>query len=117
MLYYTKIAALVAIVVLMTIALCSADIQVVRTQFVKNKVLVTSYATKQHISKLNCVQWCSRERQLGKCKIAGYNKYAKACNLSMDNPDDALDVDDEMTGILVIEQVEGDTVSPEAVVV
>ena len=110
MLYYTEKAATVAIVVLMTIALCSTDIQEVRTQFVKNKVLSTSYATKQHISKLNCVQWCSRDRQMGKCKIAGYNKYSKMCSLSMDNPEDALDVADEMTGIFVIEQQEGDTV-------
>jgi len=102
MLFYTKKAVTVAVVILMTIALCSADIQEVRTEFVKNKVLSSSYATKQHISKLNCVQWCSRDRQVGKCKTAGYNKYSKSCSLSMDNLEDVLDIDDEMTGVFFI---------------
>jgi len=102
MLFYTKTAATVAVVILMTIALCSADIQAVRTEFVKNKVLSSSYATKQPISKLNCVQWCSRDRQVGKCKTAGYNKYSKECKLSMDNQEDLMDVADEMTGVFVL---------------
>jgi len=101
-------ATTVAVVILMTIALCSADIQEVSTQFITNKVLSTSYATKQHISKLNCVEWCSRDRKMGRCKMAGYNKYSKLCSLSMDNPEDALDVTDEMTGVFVIEQVAGE---------
>ena len=100
-------ATTVAVVILMTIALCSADIQEVNTQFKTNKVLSTSYATKQHISKLNCVQWCSRERKIGKCKIAGYNKHAKECSLSMDNIEDTLDIANEMTGIYVIGEAEG----------
>ena len=103
MLFYTKKAATVAVVILMTIALCSADIQELRTEFVKSKVLSTSYATKQHISKLNCVQWCSRDRQVGKCKTAGYNKYSKECKLSMDHPDDLMDVADEMSGVFVLD--------------
>ena len=109
MLFYTKNAVTVVIVILMTIALCLADIQEVRTQFVKNKVLSSSYATKQNISKLKCVQWCSRDRQMGKCKISGYNKYAKTCSLSMDNKEDLIDVADEMIGVYVMEQAAGDT--------
>jgi len=54
--FYTKKAVTVAVVILMTIALCSSDIQEVKTQFLKNKVFTMSYATKQHISKLICVQ-------------------------------------------------------------
>jgi len=102
MLFYTKQAATIAVVILMTIALCSADIQEVKTQFMKNKVLSTSYATKEHISKLNCVQWCSKDRKIGKCKIAGYNKYAKSCSLSMDNPEDLMDTADESSGVFYI---------------
>ena len=105
MFFYNEKAATGAVVFLMTIGLCSADIQEVRTQFITNKVLSTSYANKQQISKLNCVQWCSRDRQMGKCKTAGYNKYSKSCSLSMDNPEDALDVADEMAGVFVMEQV------------
>jgi len=106
MLYYTEKAVTVAVVFLMTIAFCSTTIQEVRTQFVKNKFLATSYATKQPISQLHCVQWCSRDRQMGKCKIAGYNKYAKACRLSMDNAQNVMDVSDEMSGVYVLEPMD-----------
>jgi len=102
MLFYTKKAGTVAVVILMTIASCSADIQEVRTQFQKNNVLSTKYTTKQHLFKLNCVRWCDSDRQMGKCKIAGYNKYLKTCSLSMDISDDALQVGDEMAGVFFI---------------
>ena len=84
MLYYTEKAATVAIVFLMTIALCSTTIQEVRSQLVKNKLLSTIYATRLPISQIHCVQSCSKDRQLGKCRIVGYNKLSKACMLSMD---------------------------------
>jgi len=104
MLFYTKKAVTVAVVILMTIALCSTNIQEVRTQFVKNKFLSTIYATRQSISQLQCVQWCSTERKSGKCKIAGYNKYSKACSLSMDYQHNLLDVADETTGVFLMEE-------------
>ena len=37
-----------------------------------------------------------------KCKIAGYNKYAKSCSLSMDNPDDLIDAANETSGVFYI---------------
>jgi len=104
MLFYTTKAVTVAVVILMTIGLCSADIQEVKTQFVKNKVISTSYATKQHISKLHCVEWCSRDRQVGKCKTAGYNKYSKTCSLSMDFQHTLLDVADETNGVFLMKE-------------
>ena len=107
MLFYTKKVVTVAVVILMTIALCSANKQDVRMQFVKKKVLHTTYATKETNSELNCARWCLKDKQLGKCKMAGYNKYSKSCSLSMDNPADALDVNDEMSGIYSMEQEEG----------
>jgi len=109
MLFYTKKAETVAVVILMTIALCSANKQEVRMQFVRNKVLSTSYATKLNISELNCARWCARDKQVGKCEITGYNKISRTCSPSMDNPADALDVADERTGpgVFVIKQVEG----------
>ena len=104
MLYFTEKAATVAIVFLFTTAICLAIKQEVNTQFVKNKVISTSYATKQPISKLHCVEWCSRERHAGKCKIAGYNKYARACSLSMDYQHNLLDVADETNGVFLMEE-------------
>jgi len=102
MIFYTEKVANVAIVFLITIGFCSANIQEVRTQFVTNKLLSTSYATRQPISGINCVQWCFEDRQTVKCKTAGYNKYAKSCSQSMDNPNDRLDVVDAMTGVFFI---------------
>jgi len=104
MLYFTEKAATVAIVFLMTIALCWTTMQEVRTQFLKNKVLASSYATKQPISQLHCVEWCSRERQVGKCRIAGYHKSSKTCTLSMDYPYTLLNVADEASGVFLIEE-------------
>ena len=105
--FNTKTATSVAIVFLITIALCSSAIQERRTQFVKNKLLSTSYATKQPISKLQCVEWCSRDNQNGKCKTAGYTKSSKTCKLSMDYERDLLNVTDESTGVFLVEK-EGD---------
>jgi len=99
MLYYTEKAATVAIVFLMTIAICSTTIQEVKTNFVQNKLLSTSYATKQPSSQLYCVQLCSRDKQFGKCRIAGYNKSSKECKLSMDYPHTLLNVDDARNGV------------------
>jgi len=104
MLFYTKKAVTVAVVILMTIALCSTNIQEMRTQFVKNKLLSTIYATRQSISQLQCVQWCSTERKSGKCRIAGYNKLSKACMLSMDYQYNLLNEADETTGVFFMEQ-------------
>ena len=104
MLYYSEKAATVAIVFLMTIALCSTSVQELRTQFLKNKVLASSYASKQPISQLHCVEWCYRERQMGKWRIAGYHKSAKTCKLSMDYPYTLLNVADEKTGVFLVDE-------------
>ena len=90
----------------MTIALCSTTVQEVRTQFVKNKFPSTSYATKHPISSLHCVKWCSKDRQSGKCKIAGYNKASKTCELSMNYPQQLMDAADEMTGVFFVDEGE-----------
>jgi len=88
----------------MTITLCLADIQEVRTQFVRNKLLSTSYASKQPISKLHCVEWCFRERQNGKCKTAGYNKYTKVCSLSMDYLHTLQNAADKANGVFLMDE-------------
>jgi len=77
-----------------------------RTQFVKNKILSTSYATKQPISQHYCVRWCFSGRNKGKCKIVGYKVSDNSCSLSMENPEDLMKVADEMFGVFVIETVD-----------
>jgi len=49
------------------------------------------------------VEKCNKERQNGRCTLAGYNKATKTCYLSVDDPLDALDTDDEMTGVFYYE--------------
>jgi len=106
MFYYTEKAGTVAVVFLLTIALCSTTMRDARTQFVKNKIISTSYVSKQPISQLNCVRWCLSDGNKGKCKIAGYKMSENSCSLSMDNPDDLVEVADEMSGVFVIETVD-----------
>jgi len=106
MFFYTKKAATFAVVFLITIGFCSTTMRDARTQFVKNEILSTSYATNQPISQLNCVRWCFSDGNKGKCKIAGYKLSDKSCSLSMDNPEDLMEVADELSGVFVIETVD-----------
>ena len=50
-----------------------------------------------------CVEKCNKERQNGRCPLAGYNKATQTCYLSNDDPLDALDTDDKMTGVFFYE--------------
>jgi len=88
---------------LMTIALCMATIQSVKTKFTEGKKLSTSHTTLQGISKIKCVEKCSKEKQTGGCTLAGYNKATKTCYLSVDGPQDVFDTTDEMFGVFFYE--------------
>jgi len=83
----------------MAIALCMATIQSVKTKFTEGKKPLTSYTTLQRISKIQCVERCSKEKQTGGCTLAGYNKATKTCYLSVDDAQDVLDTTDEMFGV------------------
>jgi len=52
----------------------------------------------QKISKIKCVETCNKERQKGRCTLAGYDKRTETCYLSDDDPQNVFDTDDEMTG-------------------
>jgi len=88
---------------LMNFALCMATIQTVQTKFTEGKKLSTSYTTLQRISKVKCVEICSKEKQTGGCTLAGYNKATRTCYLSVDGPQDVLDTTDEMFGVFFYE--------------
>jgi len=49
------------------------------------------------------VERCNKERQNGRCTLAGYNKATKTCYLSVDDPHNALDTPDEMAGVFFYE--------------
>jgi len=91
------------IILLFTISLCNAEILSVTTKFTEKKSVATSYTTLQKISKIKCVEKCNKDRQNGRCTLAGYNKATKTCYLSDDDPQAALDTDDEMTGVFFYE--------------
>ena len=87
----------------MTINLCTATIESVMTRFTEKKCVATSHTTLQKISKIKCVERCNKERQNGRCTLAGYNKATKTCYLSVDDPQDAQDTQDEMAGVFFYE--------------
>ena len=88
-----------AIILFVAISLSNANIQSLTTMFTEKKCVATSHTTLQKISKIKCVEKCNQEKQKGRCTLAGYNKATKTCYLSVDDPLDVLDTDDEMTGV------------------
>ena len=88
---------------LLTVSLCTANIQSVITKFTEGKKLSTSYTTLQKISKIQCVERCNKDRQTGGCTLAGYNKATRSCYLSVDGPQDVLDTEDEAYGVFFYE--------------
>ena len=86
------------------IAQCVALLIESDTRFVNRKCVGTSRMTLQHYSKIKCVQKCQEERTKGLCNVVGYDKKTKTCYLSMDNYQDVVDVDDEMTGVFFMDK-------------
>jgi len=91
------------LILLVSIILCSATIQSVTTRFTEKKKVATSHTTLQNFSKIKCVERCNKENRNGRCTLAGYNKATKTCFLSVDDPQDALDATDEMSGVFFYE--------------
>ena len=73
-----------------------------RTEFTKGKMVATSHKTFQRFSEVQCVKKCYDERKNNLCTIAGYNKTTRACSLSVDSPEDLVDVADDMAFVFVM---------------
>jgi len=91
------------VILLMTVTICSATIQSVVTRFTVKKSVASSHTTLENISKIKCVERCNKERQRGRCTLAGYNAITRTCYLSVDDPQDVLDTTDEKTGVFFYE--------------
>jgi len=91
-----------SIILVLVISLCNATIRNVKTKFIKKKLVTVSHTTLK-ISKIQCVDICSKERQTGECTLAGYNKTSQTCFLSADDPKNVLDTTDEMSGVFFYE--------------
>jgi len=74
------------------------------TRFVNRKCVGTSRMTLQHYSKIKCVQKCHEESTKGLCNVAGFDNATNTCYLSLDRPQDVLDVDDDMSGVYFMEK-------------
>jgi len=86
-------------ILLLAIALCNAYAEFVRFNFTEKKSVATPYTTLHNISDIKCVRKCNKERQNGRCTLAGYNKATHSCFLSDDDTQAVIDTDDEMTGV------------------
>ena len=91
------------LIFIITITLCTASIESLTTRFTEKKCVATSHTTLENISKIKWVERCNKERQNGRCTLAGYNKATKTCYLSVDDPHNALDTPDEMAGVFFYE--------------
>ena len=91
------------IVLCVVFILCNANMQRAMTMFTGKKSVATSHTTLQKVSKIKCVERCNKEKQNGRCTLAGYNKATKTCYISLDDPQDVLDTTDEMSGVFFYE--------------
>jgi len=95
----TQIPSCFVVFILFTTPICEGTISMANAKFVQGKVVATSHRTIQPLSKIRCVEKCLEEGRNGMCRVAGYNKGTKACNLSVDSQNDVVDIADEMSGV------------------
>jgi len=106
MAFYHKHFVRTSVVLLLTVSLCYANIESLRFTFTGKKGVTTSHTTLHDISDIQCARKCNKERQNGRCTLAGYDKQTKTCYLSDDDPLNVTDIDDEMTGVFFYEMAE-----------
>jgi len=88
---------------LLDITLCMATFRSVTTNFTEKKMVITSHTTLQPFSIIQCVDLCYKEKEKGVCTLAEYNKTSETCYLSVDNPQNAVDTTDVMSGVFFYE--------------
>jgi len=95
-----------SIVILCTVSLCNANIESLRFTFTGKKVVNTTHTTLHDISDIQCARKCTKERQNGRCTLAGYDKRTKTCYLSDDDPLNVVDTGDGMIGVFFYEMTD-----------
>jgi len=86
-------------ILLITISACMATFRSVETSFTEKKMVTTSHKTLKPFSIIQCVDLCYKEKEKGMCTMAGYNKTSETCYLSIDDPRNAVDTTDKMSGL------------------
>ena len=102
-----------SIVILLTVPLCNATIESVRFTFIEKKSVNTTHTSLHDISDIQCVRKCNKEKQNGRCTLAGYDKRTKTCYLSVDDPLSVFDTNDEMIGVFSYEMTDVNYYEPE----
>jgi len=102
-----------SMVILFSVSRCNADIESVRFTFTGNKSVNTTHTTLHDISDIQCARKCNKERQNGRCTLAGYDKRTKTCYLSDDDPLNVVDTGDEMIGEFFYEMTDVNYYAPE----
>ena len=94
-------------ILLLIIALCDAKIVSVRYRFTEKKSVATNHTTLHDISDIQCARQCNKERQIGRCTLAGYDRRTKTCYLSDDVQQNVMDTNDELVGVFYGPEVQG----------
>jgi len=81
---------------------CGATFLTTYAKFISRKAVASSFRSIEHESQIKCVWECMEEGRKGVCTVAGYNATSHMCQLSVDSPQDVVDVEDEMAGVFVI---------------
>jgi len=102
----TQISLCVAVYIFFTSSICGATTFTTSVKFTKGKAVATSHTTIQPYSKIQCAVKCFEEERKGNCSIAGYDNVLQACYLSTDAVGDVVDVADEMSGVVYMEDGE-----------
>jgi len=97
-----KTWTLITTVVFITFLLTDAIQEKLKRKFVKGKAVLHSYRTIQSFSKQQCLAKCIEDSRHEMCRIAGYSKITRTCQLSLDRNSDVLDVDNDETGVFFV---------------
>jgi len=101
-----QIPVCVGVLIFVMSSTCRANFLTTSADFVSGKAVSKSHTTIQPYSNMQCAVKCFEEGRNGRCNVAGYNIALEACYLSVDTPQDVVDVADEMSGVLYMKDGE-----------
>ena len=93
-----------AVFMFLLFCVSAASTQKLHTYFVKGKTVATSHTTLRPYSQIQCVNRCVWEARNGHCSVAGYNKTAQSCHLSIGSQQDVFDDADQSVGVFYVHQ-------------
>jgi len=98
----TQLSSFLMVFVFFKVIVCGATLLTTHAKFISGKAVASNFRSIEHESQIKCVWECMEEGRKGVCTVAGYNATSHMCQLSVDSPQDVVDVEDEMAGVFVI---------------